>query len=173
MTKRVVSVTKRKRQQQRQLRLAWPLKGIKPFPPRKDFRVDRGYQHTTWNPRGWHVGRDLPGPLDTVLLSVRPGVITFRGTYGDLGKLIAWYDKVLDCTWGYAHCASFGSYKVEDNIGVGNAVARLGCTGFCRGPHVHVVCISGDFRFGKDAWGSAPYLDPGPLILEAGLRVVV
>lgn len=153
----------------RHLKLAWPLVGVKPFAPRNSF-ARRGYSRTEWNPEGLHLATDLAAKLGTILRALRPGKITFRGWSGDLGNVIAWYDSVLDCTWAYCHCQSFGVYRVGQTIAAGSKIARLGSTGRSSGPHVHVVRIAGDFRFNRDRWGSRPHLDPRDLILEAALR---
>lgn len=149
--------------------LSWILRGVDPFLPKASFRRT-GYGRTTWNPWGLHVGVDIAGRLGTVLNALRPGVVTFRGSYGDLGLLIAWYDALLDITWFYAHCNSLGGYRVGEKVKAGSGLARLGKTGRADGYHVHVGAISGDFRFRRDRWGSMPYTDPRPLIVEAAKR---
>ncbi len=85
--------------------------------------------------RQHHRGVDIAAPRGTLIHAARAGRVVRAGWYGGYGLLV-----VLDHgdgmeTW-YGH-ASRILVRVGERVERGQAIARVGCTGACTGPHVH------------------------------------
>lgn len=85
--------------------------------------------------RRHHAGVDIAAPRGTPIRAARDGRVVRAGWYGGYGLVV-----VLDHgdgmeTW-YGH-ASAVLVRVGQWVERGQAIARVGCTGACTGPHVH------------------------------------
>ncbi len=85
--------------------------------------------------RQHHNGVDIAAPVGTLIYAARTGRVVRAGWYGGYGLVV-----VLDHgdgmeTW-YGH-ASRILVRLGDHVERGQAIARVGCTGACTGPHVH------------------------------------
>ncbi|GBD29245.1 Murein hydrolase activator NlpD [bacterium HR32] len=85
--------------------------------------------------RRHHNGVDIAAPRGTPIYAARAGRVVRAGWYGGYGLVV-----VLDHgdgmeTW-YGH-ASRILVRVGQRVERGEAIARVGCTGACTGPHVH------------------------------------
>jgi murein DD-endopeptidase MepM/ murein hydrolase activator NlpD len=82
-----------------------------------------------------HTGIDIGAPYGAPIVASDDGVVLFVGWYGGYGNTV-----ILDHGGGlstlYAHCSSI---LVSQGINVqrGQAIARVGATGYATGPHLH------------------------------------
>lgn len=91
--------------------------------------------HYGWRWGRMHTGLDIGAPHGTTIVASRAGLVTRSGWYGGYG-----YTVVLDhgdgITTLYAHVStllvSYGQW-----VEAGQAIARVGSTGYSTGPHLH------------------------------------
>lgn len=111
----------------------------KPARPRNSFHR-HGYSKTAGNPHGEHKAVDVPMPVGTIKQTPAKCRITWKGWYGDLGRVIEvqileGYDKGR--FFRQAHCQTYTSQKIGTRLNAGAATARVGLTGRTSGPHDH------------------------------------
>lgn len=136
-----------------------------PKPSRDDFLIRPGfYAATRYNPEGRHLAADLPAKEGVDLLAILPGEISYAGEFGALGKAVALVDDRYGYEWWFGHLSRIRARtgaEVERREHLGD----VGETGRANGPHVHIAIYAEPLR-GR-AWGSVPFIDPYPFLLEA------
>lgn len=136
-----------------------------PRPSNRDFLARPGsYTPTRWNPAGCHLAADIAAPLGTDALAVLPLKITHAGTYGSLGRAVAGVDDRYGYEWWYAHLQRITvrrGARVERRAQLGD----VGHSGNATGDHLHLVVLAEPLQ-GR-SWGSVPFIDPYPFLLEA------
>lgn len=85
--------------------------------------------------RRHHTGVDIAAPRGTLIRAARDGRVVRAGWYGGYGLLVVVDHGDGMETW-YGH-ASAVLVRVGQPVELGQAIARVGCTGACTGPHVH------------------------------------
>ena len=109
-------------------KLAWPVGGVitSPF----GWRV-----HPILGGRRLHTGIDLGSVTGEPIHAAANGVVILAEQWGGYGRTV-----VVDHGGGlstlYAHQSSI-SVSVGDEVLAGDVVGRIGCSGFCTGPHLH------------------------------------
>lgn len=109
-------------------RFLWPARGVftSPFGMRR---------HPIFGIRRMHTGQDIAAPYGTLLVAAADGRVMYTGWFGGYGKIV-----LLDHGEGvsslYAHLSRI---LVHPGAAVrrGQAIARVGSTGYSTGPHVH------------------------------------
>ena len=92
--------------------------------------------------RAWHAGIDFAGKMNTDIVAVASGVVTWAsGRYG--------YGNLVEVAHGSGLATRYGHakeiiVKVGDVVKKGQVVARMGSTGRSTGPHVHFEVMKGD-----------------------------
>ncbi|MBV8082494.1 MAG: M23 family metallopeptidase [Candidatus Eremiobacteraeota bacterium] len=82
-----------------------------------------------------HTGIDIGAPYGAPIVASDDGVVLFTGWYGGYGNTV-----IIDHGGGYstlyAHCSAI---LVSQGMAVqrGQAIARVGATGYATGPHLH------------------------------------
>jgi len=104
-----------------------------------------------------HTGIDLAAPMGTTYYAVASGVVIRAGSYGGYGYAIE-IDHGGGITSLYGHSSAL-LVKVGDKVVAGQAIGKVGDTGYSFGPHLH-------FEIHIKSWGNA--IDPAPS-LEAAL----
>lgn len=111
-------------------KLGWPLPGYT--------RISSGYgyrTHPILNIRRLHSGIDIPAPTGTNIVAAASGTVIFAGKYGGYGNLIL-VDHGGKIVTGYAHCSRLLKSKGA-KVTKGQAIAKVGSTGFSTGAHLH------------------------------------
>ncbi len=85
--------------------------------------------------RRHHTGVDIAAPRGTLIRAARDGRVVRAGWYGGYGLVVVVDHGDGMETW-YGH-ASAVLVRVGQPVERGQAIARVGCTGACTGPHVH------------------------------------
>jgi murein DD-endopeptidase MepM/ murein hydrolase activator NlpD len=90
----------------------------------------------------WHLAIDIAAPYGTTVTASDSGVVTWAGWRNNGGGLVIAIDHGNGITTLYNH---LGSILVGPGQAVskGQAIAAVGCTGVCTGPHVHFEVIVG------------------------------
>lgn len=105
------------------LRFAWPARGV--ITSRFGWRRYR-YHHN---------GIDVAAPAGTPIYAASDGVVEFAGWKGGYGRVV--YVRHPDgVTSVYAHASQL-LVRAGQRVTRGQAIARVGCTGACTGPHLH------------------------------------
>lgn len=135
-----------------------------PYLRGKQFRISQGfngkYSHTG---RGSRYAVDIAMPIGTTIAAVKSGIVAdLRDDFAMGGPTNYFLDKANHVTVMhkdgsyaiYAHIL-YGSAKVSvgDAVNVGDALARVGNTGFSTGPHLHFVL---SYNSGKGSY-SIPF----------------
>lgn len=146
--------------------IRYPLKLARPpRPDRNDFLARPGdYGRTLYNPEGRHLAADIAAALGTEAVSVLPLTITHASRYGDLGRVVAGVDARYGYEWWCAHLSRI-TVEVGDRVRRGQQLGDIGHSGNATGNHLHLVVLAEPLR-GR-AWGSVPFIDPYPFLLEA------
>lgn len=89
-------------------------------------------QYPSW----WHPAVDIAAPWGTGVYSAREGRVstTSRQGYGFGNYIIIEHQEGYTTT--YAHLSAI-NVSVGQNVGRGQIIGAVGCTGFCTGPHLH------------------------------------
>lgn len=92
-----------------------------------------------------HEGIDIGGSTGAPVVAARPGTVSHAGRMGGYGNLVL-VSHGGGITTAYAHLSSF-SVSPGQSVGAGQQVGGMGCTGSCRGTHVHFeVRVNGAAR---------------------------
>lgn len=83
-----------------------------------------------------HEGIDIMAKRGTPVLSATDGFISKITSYGAGGNAITVVGDALSQQY-YAHLDRFGSYKVGDQVKVGDVLGYVGSTGNATTPHLH------------------------------------
>lgn len=131
----------------------------------------KSFWYEPWGVSGVHKGIDIFAPQGRKVVAATPGVVIYRGTLGQGGKVVA----VLGPKWRihyYAHLASFGDELLF--VASGSQIGAVGTSGNAAGkqPHLHYTVLSlfplpWRYSTGTQGWRKMFYLDPG-VVLEHG-----
>jgi len=90
----------------------------------------------------WHLAIDIAAPYGTTVMASDGGVVTWAGWRNNGGGLVVEIDHGNGIRTVYNH---LGTIFVGPGQAVskGEAIAAVGCTGMCTGPHVHFEVIIG------------------------------
>ena len=102
-----------------------------------------------------HAGHDLFAPPGTPLIAVADTVVVDAGSDGGQGNYVHLYDPKREQTYIYMHLIEPARVATGDEVGAGEEVGAVGCTGSCFGDHLHF-----EIRDGKSIAGEAH--DPLP-----------
>ncbi len=108
--------------------LSWPVSGrlTSPF----------GYRiHPIFGTKRLHTGIDLAASTGTAIKAAGPGEVILAETYGGYGRAVV-IDHGGGLTTLYAHQSAILVSRGQLVI-TGETIGRVGCTGFCTGPHLH------------------------------------
>lgn len=111
-------------------KLGWPLPGYSRISSPYGYRT-----HPILKITRLHSGIDIPAPNGTNIVSAADGVVIFAGKYGGYGNLIL-VDHGGKIVTGYAHCSRLLKSKGA-KVRKGEAIAKVGSTGFSTGAHLH------------------------------------
>jgi murein DD-endopeptidase MepM/ murein hydrolase activator NlpD len=86
---------------------------------------------------GWafHSGIDMPGPVNSAVLSTAPGVVTFAGWHDSYGRLVE-IEHDFGISTRYAHLNTIAVRRGQ-RVQTRQRVGGLGTTGRSTGPHLH------------------------------------
>jgi murein DD-endopeptidase MepM/ murein hydrolase activator NlpD len=108
--------------------MIWPVNG--PVTSGFGWRI-----HPVFHTRRFHSGIDISSPYGTPIRSAASGKVIFAGSQTGYGNYVIVYHGGKIATL-YAHMSSIGvSYGAS--VVQGGTIGRVGCTGYCTGPHVH------------------------------------
>ena len=82
-----------------------------------------------------HLGIDLAGPYKAAVLSPAEGIVKHAGPDGSYGRMVE-IDHGMGLISRYAHMRNV-KVKKGDKVVRGTIIGVQGCTGRCRGEHVH------------------------------------
>jgi murein DD-endopeptidase MepM/ murein hydrolase activator NlpD len=91
--------------------------------------------HPVFHSRRFHSGIDISAPYGTPIRSAASGKVVFAGSQTGYGNYVIVYHGGKIATL-YAHMSSIGVGNGRQVI-QGQTIGRVGCTGYCTGPHVH------------------------------------
>jgi murein DD-endopeptidase MepM/ murein hydrolase activator NlpD len=102
--------------------LIWPVNGpiTSPFGPR-------------WG--GFHPGIDIGVPMGTPIHAAAAGTVIWCGWETGYGNLVV-IDHHNGLATAYAHQSRI-AVSCNQDVGQGQVIGYVGCTGFCTGPHLH------------------------------------
>jgi murein DD-endopeptidase MepM/ murein hydrolase activator NlpD len=106
--------------------LIWPVNGPinSPFGPRN---IGNGYE--------FHPGIDIGAAEGTGIRAAAAGRVTIAGPNGGYGNLTC-IDHGGGLSTCYGHQSAF-AVVVGMQVAQGQVIGRVGCTGYCTGPHLH------------------------------------
>lgn len=127
-------------------KLAWPVHG--PITSAFGYRVD-----PISGQRGvFHTGMDIGVPSGTPVQSPLPGKVIYAGWVNGGGGNHVQVDHGNGLVTTYSHMSAI-NVTVGQEVGVGQAVGRVGSTGYSTGPHLHF-----------EVKRNGQYVDPRPLL---------
>ncbi|MGH2456658.1 MAG: M23 family metallopeptidase [Candidatus Limnocylindria bacterium] len=89
-----------------------------------------------------HLALDVAAPYSTTVVAADDGVVTWAGWRNNGGGLVIVIDHGNGIVTGYNHLGSISVGRGQA-VARGQAIAAVGCTGICTGPHVHFETIVG------------------------------
>ncbi|HYZ91880.1 MAG TPA: peptidoglycan DD-metalloendopeptidase family protein [Actinomycetota bacterium] len=91
--------------------------------------------HPIFKTRRFHAGIDIGAPSGTAVVAAATGKVVYAGTATGYGKhVIVSHGGGLATLYGHLSSISSGVGAV---LARGDSVGRVGCTGYCTGPHLH------------------------------------
>jgi murein DD-endopeptidase MepM/ murein hydrolase activator NlpD len=123
---------------------AWPAPGpvTSPF----------GYRtHPIFGDSRLHTGVDIGAPYGATVVAAASGVVAYVGSMSGYGNVVV-VDHGGGIATTYNHLSGF-SVGSGQRVSRGQAVASVGCTGYCTGPHLHF-----EVRVGGAPVDPMPYL---------------
>jgi murein DD-endopeptidase MepM/ murein hydrolase activator NlpD len=109
--------------------LQWPVESRR-ITSRYGWRI-----HPLWGYRSFHTGIDIGAPYGAPITAAADGIVVdvaYMGAYG-LAMII---DHGNSIGTVYAHM-SRTSVQKGDVVKAGQEIGKVGCTGWCTGPHIH------------------------------------
>jgi murein DD-endopeptidase MepM/ murein hydrolase activator NlpD len=82
-----------------------------------------------------HTGIDIGAPYGAPIIASDDGVVLYTGWYGGYGNTVI-VDHGSGLSTLYAHCSSILVTQGQQ-VARGQAIARVGATGYATGPHLH------------------------------------
>ena len=128
------------------------------------------FWYEPWGVSGIHKGIDIFAPDGRMVRAASPGVVVYRGTWGQGGNVVV----VLGPKWRlhyYAHLKSFGNESARW-VATGAVLGDVGSSGNAAGkpPHLHYTIFSLvpiPWLYSStetQGWRKMFYLDPGALL---------
>jgi murein DD-endopeptidase MepM/ murein hydrolase activator NlpD len=108
-----------------------------------------------WRGGRRHEGQDVFADAGTSLVAMRAGTVVEKGDGGGRGNYIALWSRAAHMTYVYLHMRSPSRLRVGQDVEAGQRVGAVGCSGSCRGDHVHF-----EMRLGRGTGARA--IDPLP-----------
>jgi murein DD-endopeptidase MepM/ murein hydrolase activator NlpD len=111
------------------------------------------------NDRGSHIhaGQDVFAPSGTPLVAISDAIVLEEGGGDARGNYVVLYDRSRRRTFAYFHMQARAAVRRGRRVRAGHRVGRVGCTGRCFGPHLHLEVHRGRGLAGAVA-------DPLPLL---------
>ncbi|MEX2620180.1 MAG: peptidoglycan DD-metalloendopeptidase family protein [Egibacteraceae bacterium] len=107
----------------------------------------RGPVTSEYGPR-WgrqHQGIDIGAATGSAIVAARPGTVTHAGSMGGYGAMTL-IDHGGGITTAYAHQSAI-MVRRGQQVGAGERIGSVGCSGSCTGPHLHFeVRVNGSAR---------------------------
>lgn len=98
-----------------------------------------------------HEGIDIGAPTGAPIVAARTGTVTYAGTMGNYGRFVL-IDHGGGLSTAYAHMSTI-AVRVGQQVGTGQRIGSVGCSGSCTGPHLHF-----EVRIGGSARNPSSYL---------------
>jgi murein DD-endopeptidase MepM/ murein hydrolase activator NlpD len=140
-----------------------PVEGASP----KDWHP-KSFWYEPWGVSGVHKGIDIFAPQGKKVLAATPGIVIYRGEWGQGGHVVA----VLGPKWRihyYAHLSSYGNEPLL--VSSGAQVGAVGASGNAQGkpPHLHYTVFSLiplPWRYSSETqgWRKMFYQDPAVML---------
>jgi murein DD-endopeptidase MepM/ murein hydrolase activator NlpD len=108
--------------------MSWPVYG----PVTSGFGWRR---HPILGSRRFHAGIDISAPSGTPIHAAASGKVIFAGSQTGYGKYVILYHGGKIATL-YGHMSSI-ALGTGATVPRGQTIGRVGCTGYCTGPHLH------------------------------------
>ena len=108
--------------------LLWPANG--PITSPYGYRT-----HPIFGDTRMHYGIDIGAPYGAPVIASDAGVVAFAGAMSGYGNVVV-IDHGGGLATAYNHLATF-SVSAGQQVGRGELIAQVGCSGYCTGPHVH------------------------------------
>lgn len=89
-----------------------------------------------------HLALDIAAPAGSTVIAADNGIVTSAGWRNNGGGLVIAIDHGNGIQTVYNHLGS-AWVSVGQRVARGQAIAGVGCTGMCTGPHVHFEVIVG------------------------------
>jgi murein DD-endopeptidase MepM/ murein hydrolase activator NlpD len=123
---------------------AWPAPGPVTSP--------YGYRtHPIFGGRRLHTGVDIGAPYGATVVAAASGVVAYVGSMSGYGNVVV-VDHGGGIATTYNHLSGF-AVSSGQRVSRSQAVASVGCTGYCTGPHLHF-----EVRIGGSPVDPMPYL---------------
>lgn len=87
-----------------------------------------------------HLALDLPAAAGTQVSAAAGGIVTSAGWRNNGGGLVIEIDHGNGITTIYNHLGSIW-VTAGQQVAAGQAIAGIGCTGVCTGPHTHFEVV--------------------------------
>jgi murein DD-endopeptidase MepM/ murein hydrolase activator NlpD len=98
-----------------------------------------------------HTGVDIGAPYGATVVAASTGVVAYVGSMSGYGNVVV-VDHGGGVATTYNHLSGF-AVSSGQRVSRGQAVASVGCTGYCTGPHLHF-----EVRVGGSPVDPMPYL---------------
>ncbi len=116
-------------------RSAKPPRPVNPVSSAVDYGTAiNGYGNERGRP---HEGQDMFAPAGTPVVAPTATEVLETGTDSGRGNWAALYDPAAKRTYVYMHMSEPAGVAAGDELGTGDRVGLLGCTGSCEGAHLH------------------------------------
>ena len=110
-----------------------------------------------WRGGRRHEGQDVFAEAGTPLVAMRAGTVVETGNDGGRGNYLALWSPQARLTFVYLHMRSPTRLGEGEQVQAGQRVGAVGCTGSCRGDHLHL-----EMRTGRGTTGRP--VDPMPTL---------
>lgn len=120
-----------------------------------------GYKKTKTNPNGLHWAIDISAPEGAYVVTPGHFTITYKGDYGDLGRVIEGYVPGTGYL-RYCHLRGVTSWPIGKELPAGYRIGTVGMTGNTSGPHLHLELGEKKLSSGRD-----PRKNPARAVREA------